>query len=1046
MNNRLTLLCLLLTWTVGLNAQRFVVTGTAIDSKSKAPVEYAAAVLLKPDSTVAAGSMTDEHGAFSINARQAGKFILKLSYVGYKTTYRNIELTDERDSVNVGQTLLSADGTLLGTAEVSVTAARVEQKEDTTMFNASAYRVPEGSTLEALVKQLPGVEVSDDGTIKWNGKEVKEFLVNGKDFFKGDTKIAMKNLPTDIVSKIKAYEKKSDYTEQTGIDDGEETTVLDIATKRQLDESWVSNVDIGYGTHDRYSGRLFVTRFTDNMRITAYGSANNTGDMGFGGPRGFNRNGGGLTANKNAGIDFTWENGKKKREAGRFEIGGNVRYNHTGTDAITTSASETFLSAGSSRSFSNSHNFSRSSSTSVNGALRVQWNPDSMTTVTFRPSFSHTDGDNSGNSRTATFNDDPYSIEGMYSPLDSIFKTPVNEALKAIAVNSNLRSSLGDSKSNSVNGTLNIVRRLNSKGRNVSLRATGGYSKSESRSFSISDIEYFNGTTAPAFKNQYSHTPERNHSYGIRVGYAEPIAKNWFAEFRYDYNYKYTKGDRSRYNLDSLAYGDYASRWPQYASYGDRLGYPVIGSLPTEDEVLNAVRDLNNSQYATYKYYNHTAEVGVRYNSEAIRFNAGVDFNPEKTRMAYKRPGQNIDTLITRHVFKVSPQVRFRYRFSKTEFLDFRYNGYSSQPSMTNLLAVIDDSNPLSVSMGNPGLKPSWNNSFRLFYHGYNADRQQGMGGGVNFTQTSNSISNRNVYDETTGALYSRPENINGNWNARGHFMFNTGLGAKKLFTVTTFTSLNYDNSVGYISRMNNTSGGTAAGGAGARTEMPLADAADGTTAQKHDYDYYNRIFANAAASKNTTRAFSVGENLNLAYRASWFDVGLLGTLNYQHARATLQENANMDTWDFAYGANANFMFDFGLAISTDIRMNSRRGYSDRSMNTNELLWNAQISQSFLKNKAATISIQFYDILHEQSNVSRVINATRRSDTWSNAINSYCMVHFIYKLNIFGGKSNSKDSKDREQFRGPGGEGRPRPAGAPMRAMPMMPMGGARHP
>lgn len=451
-----------------------------------------------------------------------------------------------------------------------------------------------------------------------------------------------------------------------------------------------------------------------------------------------------------------------------------------------------------------------------------------------------------------------------------------------------------------------------------------------------------------------------------------------------------------------------------------------MGTVPTLNEVLNYVRDLNNSQYATYKYTNHTATLGVRYNSEAIRFNAGVDFNPEHTNMAYNRPSQ-VDTVVTRNVFNVSPQIRFRYKFSKTNQLDIRYRGSSSQPSMTDLLAVVDDSNPLSISMGNPGLKPSWNNSIRVNYNGYNATRQQGIMGGFDVTQTRNSISNRMVYDETTGVRYLRPENINGNWNGRGMFMFNTALGKEKLFNINTFTSLSYDNAVGYVSNMQ--SGRSAAATSYNLFATPTTDA---TTVK--DYNYYNDIFNSALSQKNTTRTIGVDENLNISYRKSWFDVGLLGKLNYQHARATVQDNANMDTWNFAYGANANFNFDFGLSISTDIRMNSRRGYSDASMNTNELLWNAQIAQSFLKNKAATLSIQFYDILQKQSNISRTLSATQRVDSWNNGINSYFMVHFIYKLNIFPGGSSSKkgdDNGDRPgppDMRGPGG-------------MPMRPMG-----
>ena len=513
------------------------------------------------------------------------------------------------------------------------------------------------------------------------------------------------------------------------------------------------------------------------------------------------------------------------------------------------------------------------------------------------------------------------------------------------------------------------------------------------------------------------------------------MGKNWFGEVRYQYSYKYNKSDRSRYNLNELAslYGkdDYKDITESDALFGSDTNYPVLGTLPTTNKVLNYVRDLNNSQYATYKYTDHTATVGIRYNTSAIRFNAGVDFNPEHTNMAYNRPSQ-VDTVVTRDVFNVSPQIRFRYKFSKTNQLDIRYRGSSSQPSMTDLLAVVDDSNPLSISMGNPGLKPSWNNTIRVNYNGYNPTRQQGIMGGFDITQTRNSISNRMVYDETTGVRYLRPENINGNWNGRGMFMFNSAMGKDKLFNINTFTSLSYDNAVGYVSNMQ--SGRTTA--ANSYNLFALAS----TTAVNKDYNYYNSIFNQATSQKNTTRTIGVDENLNISYRKTWFDVSLLGKLNYQHARATVQDNANMDTWNFAYGASANFNFDFGLSFSTDIRMNSRRGYTDASMNSNELLWNAQIAQSFLKNKAATLSIQFYDILHKQSNVSRSLTATQRIDSWNNAINSYFMVHFIYKLNIFPGGS-SKKGTDRDDDR-PGPPDMRGPGGMPMRPMGPPPGGG----
>lgn len=995
----------------GAWGQRLVISGTAKEAKTLHPVEFASVALLRADSTAVKVGSTDEKGAFILSVPEKGNYIVKLSYVGFNTLFRSVKMTEEQDSVSLGDLMIEANDNVLNTATVSVSAARIEQKGDTTQFNAAAYRVPEGSTLEALVKQLPGVEVSDDGTIKWNGKTVNEFLVNGKDFFKGDTKIAMKNLPTEMINQIKAYQKQSEYTEQTGIDDGEETTVLDIYTKTKLKNSWFTNLDVAYGNHDRYSANLFTNRFTDRTRVSAFGSMNNTNNKSYGG--GYGRNaGGGLVAEKKAGMDFNWENDKKKKEAGKLEIGGAVNYEHMNSDALTSSNSETFLSAGKSSSFGNSWRNHGNKRTNFNSDFRIKWSPDSLTQITFRPSYSYSESSNTSSSLSATFSENPFDIDGILNPLDSIFAQNVmenNPELYAIMVNTNRRLSTGNTKNHNVNGNLNVTRRLNAKGRNISLKLRGGYSTTESENFSISHISYNpQSMRDPRFLNQYSTTPSKRYNYSVRLGYAEPFTQNWIGELRYQYSYKYTDSDRSRFNLDSLAYEPYASMFPEFAAYGDPDNFPALGSLPNKDGVLNYIRDLNNSQYATYKYYNHSVNAGIRYKSKTIRFNAGVNLNPEKTKMAYNRPGQHIDTLITRNTFKVSPQARFRYKFSSTRNLDISYSGQSSQPSMTDLLAIVDDSNPLNISMGNPGLKPSWNNSFNLDYNDYNVEKQLGIATNVSFDHHTNSIANRMIYDETTGVRYTRPENIDGNWNGRAMFMLSSALGKKKLFSLNTFTHFTYDNAVGYVSRFDSK---LPSPQPGSRYLMPLPETPH-TSFQKSDsYDFYNRLFEQADAQKNTTRTFTVSQSMRAAYRNSWYDIGAIGRVKYQHARASVRENANMDTWNFAYGANANFNFNFGLSISTDIRMSSRRGYSDASMNTNELLWNAQIAYSFLKHRAATLSFQIFDILQQKSNISRQLSATQRVDNWNNSIESFFMVHFIYKLNLINGKRGAKSEE-----------------------------------
>ena len=965
MNKFIVLLLSMLTVTLTASAD-YVIQGKVTEKATGNAIELATVQLLSKDSAYAGGMNSGKTGTFALHAKKAGSYIVKVSFVGYTTAFRNVTLTKDKPTAQLGTIALVSNDVSLKGAVVKAKAAKVEMKADTFKYNASAYRVPKGSTLESLVEQLPGAEVSDDGTIKINGKTVTQVLMNGKDFFKGDTKIAMKNLPTELVSTLKSYEKKSDYTKQTGIEDGNEETVLDVGLKKELKSSWVSNADIAAGNHDRYSGDLFVNRYTDTDHETVFGNANNTGDRRFGPGRG---GGNGLTATKSAGTDIGWDNGKKENEAGRLELGGNLRWEHNNTDRQSRSNSEMFLGSGSSSSFSNSLSQQYSRSTSFNSGLSLRWKPDTLTMVMFFPNFSYSDGDNWGQSRTATFNSDPYAIDGVSDPLNGLFSDSIS-ALRDIAVNTNHRRSLSHSRSTSANYWGMVVRNLNNKGRNISLSSSGNFSNSKNDSYSRSDINYFQTSARQKnqFTNQYIHDPQKSWSLGGRLSYSEPLTKNLFAQASYGYTYSYSNSDRSLYQLDSLA--------------GWRDMYtPEIGMRPTSADSLRATLNARNSQYATYKNYDQRISVGIRYNTKDLNLHAAVDFNPLRTKLSYRK--DKLDTVVVRNVFNVSPNIRMRWKISNTSQLDVRYRGSSSQPSMTDLLDVTDDSNPLYITKGNPGLKPSWNNSLSAFYNNYIVKTQTGWMASINFNQTSNSISNAMHYDEKTGVRTTRPENINGNWNTSGDFMFNTAFGKNKSWNIGSFSNISYSNNVGYVSTGNDT-----------------------------------------VSRENTTKSLNLREHMRLTYRTGLFEFGVNGGFDYQHAKNKLQSNANLNTWTFNYGGNINVSLPWNMQIASDIRMNSRRGYSDNSMNTNELIWNAQIAQSFLKGNAATVSLQFYDILHRQSNVSRSISAQMRSDSWNNSINSYFMLHFIYRLNIFGGKSNMNGGNDNNDRRGFGGPGR----------------------
>lgn len=967
------LLCLLVSTTAF--AQTWTISGKIIDKDTKEAIQMAAVRLMKSDSTYVDGIATSDLGIFILKPEKGGRYILKMSSMGYKTIYRNVNLTKDTSRVALGSILMESNDISLAGASITAKAAKVEVKGDTFVYNASAYRVPEGAYLETLIDKLPGVVVGDDGSITLNGKTVSQIRVDGKDFFKGDKNVAMKNLPADMVSKIKSYEKKSDYTEQTGIDDGNEETVIDLELKQKLKRAWFSNADLAIGNKDRYAAQAFANGMNDVSRLTFFGNMNNVNSRGFrGGGPGFRGGGSGLQASKSLGIDAFWNNGKEENDAGFFQIGGNISFDYNGTDNSSKSNSETFLTAQSS-SFANSRSKSISSRRSFRAEANLRWNIDSMTTMRVNPDFSYSNSDSHSNSSAVTFSSDPFAL-GV-SPLDSMFlsltdPTLVSPTLAAIAVNRNSRNSMSKSNSTSADIEMNITRRFNKKGRSLSLRLEGEYSKSNSKSFSLNDIYYYQ-RTQHTVSNQYSVSPSKNWEYSARLSYSEPLVKNLFLQTSYNYEHRYQDQDRTLYQLDSLDGFGHGGIYPQYP-----LGY-----LPSSDSLLMA-KNFENSRYATYHDDIHTVNIGLRYNTDAINFSLGVRMQPQHTKLDYQK--DLLDTTITRSVFNVSPDIRLRYKISNMSQVELRYRGSSSQPSMTNLLDITDSSDPLNISRGNPGLKPSWTNHLNVEYRNYLRASQTSYNLRARYSDTRHSVSNAVTYDEETGVRTSRPENINGNWNAGIFGMISSSFSDDSPFSVFNMVDYNYSNAVGYMS------------------------------------------LSNQSSQKNTTKTSSITDRIRGSFRSGLFEVGLNGSINYQHSKNKLQSQANLDTYNFAYGGNIQYTSNFGLAISTDMSMNSRRGYSDNSMNTNELLWNAQISQSFLKGKAATISLQFYDILHRQSNVSRAITAQMSMDTRSNAINSYFMLHFIYRFNSFGtegGNGNNRGDRNRGGFGGPGRFGGP---------------------
>lgn len=933
-------------------AQKRLISGEIIDRDTKEAAMQVTVQLLKTDSTFVGGTVSNENGLFSVKAPSNGKYLLKISSVGYTTQIKHIVIAEDKN-LAMGKITMGADAIMLKGATVTAQAAKVVVKEDTFIYNSAAYRTPEGSVIEELVRRLPGAEVSDDGTIKINGKEVKKILVDGKEFMTGDTKTALKNLPTSIVDKIKAYDEKSDLSRVTGIDDGEEQTVLDFGLKRGRNKGIFSNIDLAAGTHRRYSEKFMGAYFNSDNRFMVFGNVNNVNDMGFGGGRGGRFGGGrnGLNVSKMIGANYNYNSKNKLR------IDASVRWNHSDGDAWSKSSSENFVNT--SGSFSNRINQNYSRSNSWNGQGRLEWQIDSITNLMVRPSFSWSTNDSRSSNTSASFNKDPYDF--VMDPLDQTSLEQMSE--DSVVVNSQNSNSINYGNNKNINGMVQLNRRLSSNGRNVTVRADMGYSKNDSKSLSASATRLWlkqtlAGEDSTYQTNRYNLTPTKNFNYTLQATYSEPIFKGGFLQFRYQFRYQNRKSDRSTYDFSN--YDNFVTVSPSYRGWNNYL------SLLTDP--LENYMDEDLSKYAEYKNYINQFDFTFRWITQKIRLNAGFMVQPQKSKFVQNYQGIHVDTV--RNVTNFSPTIDFRYNFNKQHQIRLNYRGTTDQPGMTDLLDITDDSNPLNITKGNPGLKPSFTQSLRADYRNYIQSHQRFIFANLNFSTTRNSISSMVTYDDETGGRTTQPENINGDWRIDGGLTFNTAIDTTGYWSVSSSTHSSYNNNVGYLSPDSHSS-----------------------------------------SVKNTVKNWSLSESLSGTYRNDWLEIELNGSFTYNKAKNELQPASNLSTWQFTYGGNINIMLPWSMSISTDFHMNSRRGYSDNSMNTNEFIWNGQIAQSFLKGKPLTITLQFYDILHQQSNFSRTINAFSRSDVEYNAINSYIMLHAIYRLNLFGDKNTRREMR-----------------------------------
>lgn len=940
--------------------------GNVIDAKTKSGPDSVFVTLMRADSTVLdtmtcchyeknRWNMRDQtYYEVKVPADSAvGKYIISAKAPGYypnSITYEIKKVARNRwfempmiylRPVKVGV----PDSVMLDEVVIKATKIKMVQKGDTIIYNADAFPMEEGSMLEALVRQLPGAKLSSDGEITVNGEKVEELTLNGKDFFKSNKKVMLENLPTFTVKNIQVYHKSSEKSKWAGREQEAKTFTMDVQLKRQYNKGFLGNIELAGGTEDRYMARLFALRYTDCSRLSVYANTNNVNEIRKPGRDGdwdpSNQPEGSRTTRK-AGIDL-----QISQKEDVWEETGNIEFSWDKSVDENISNSEQFLTTGNTFSRSVNNRVSRSKSVNLQNTFYIR-KPFWMHNYT-HVGYSENNSDYVSRSMLA---DDEFNRWGnVQQSLDSAFATSLNPQLQAQLINRRKDSSKSNYQSLNANHNMNCQFKLSS-GDYISASANGSYANSKNKSYSLQDVGYFRVQDSDLYQNKYTTSPNHHYSYSMNGGYQYNANDHLSVEVTLGYSQNYSNASNQYYDLHSLD------------GWGAGSVHP-LGDLPSNYDWQLLAIDANNSYRTTGMGRNYNANVMTMYQiyNDSINFYSYIYVPLGHTSERYNYHG-GIEAQRTRHYNSISPQGFLHYGHTKKSFgFDARYSVSKNEPSIANLIDVTNDADPLNIRLGNPDLKPTWNESLNL-----SANKRWHHDGDTitvwtdtrfSIDATQNAISQGFTIDTSTGGRTYKPVNVDGNWNWSANWGLGMDFGKGKKFNL--YNSLGYDFAQS--------------------VDMVATTTQTGSDLSKVHNKNWN-------------------DNLSLTYRSGdSLSLGVSGKVEYRHSTSDQTGFSEINAFNISYGFNGTWrVFRTGITLATDIRMYSRRGYSSEELNTNNLVWNASVSRAFLKKKLVA-RLEMFDLLHQLTNTNIYINAQGRYETIRNTLPRYAMLHLQWNFN-----------------------------------------------
>ena len=918
-----------------------------VDSKTSDPVAFATVSLtLKGQDVAAKYVLSDSEGAAVLTKVRKNTYIVKAEIMGYKTYTQEIKVEKDMD---LGEVKMEEDVEILDAAKVSAIGNPIIIRKDTIEYTASSFKTSDNDMLEELLKKLPGVEVEADGTITANGETIKKITIDGKTFFLDDPQLASKNIPAKLIEKVKVVEKKSDQAMFTGIDDGEEETVIDLSLKPGMMKGWFGNL-MGGGGHDvpgagsdmndwRYQGAAMVGRFTDKSQISVILNGNNTNNRGFNdmagsmmqGMRGAGGMGRGMGGwGRGNGITTSWMggvNGAFTLLDDMMDLSGNYLYNGSINNVMEESSKVTYLDNGT-RLLNDETGNSRTMTQGHRFGIRLEHKFSENTSILFEPQFNFGRG-----------NFDEYSDFNTSTATDAGIQE----------TNKGYTSKNGNNDNWQTSGFFLFRQRLGKPGRTISANIRYSFSNNDMDGLNRSLTQVFDvgtGVWSDDPVNQTYKQNSRSSSLSGRLVYTEPLGHDFFLEANYQYS------------------------WNRNTSYKKTDNILSDGSLEFDPTYSNRINNMAQ---------NHRAGANISYQKEKFRAQLGASYNPTIT-----------DNVTTGHdpyhnvTHNWSPQAMLNYEFNDNSHIRFFYFGRSAQPSTSQLLPVPDNSNPLNIALGNPNLDPYFNHNVRGMFGYTNKKTFTSVNARFGASLVEDAITNAQWYDN--GVQYSIPVNGPGTGSADMRVMVNSPFGKTGL-SIFSMTFVRYNQSTSFI-------------GTGNLQSDKYYDAENVT----FDYAGFHRDYSDLSESDdfitNKTQTMSFTQRLRLTYRNDFVELTLGGRTRMNKSWYTMEGSQLSATWNNQVDGSMNWTIPGGINLIADVDYNWYAGYTTKQ--DDEIILNAEITKLLFKNKV-TLALKAYDILGQSKNLSVSDSANYHLETRNNTLGRYIILSLTYRFGNFGG-------------------------------------------